>query len=71
MDLHFESFTASLVDVWAFDDSKGAALGRERHWTADIGAGPDGGVDNLLSALVDDAVVIGLEANSNLDLQFS
>ena len=58
VDLHFESFTASFVNVWRFNDSKSTALGGKRNWTGDFGAGADSGVDDLFSALVDDAVVI-------------
>lgn len=58
MDFHFESFTTSFVNVWGFDNSKGAAFGWERNWAGNFGAGADCGVDDLFSALVDDAVVI-------------
>ena len=44
--------------VWGFDNSKGAAFGWERNWAGNFGAGADCGVDDLFSALVDDAVVI-------------
>lgn len=59
VDFHFESFTTSFVNVWRLNNSKSAALGRKRNWTGDFSAGADGGVDDLFSALVDDAVVIG------------
>ena len=65
MDFHLESLAAGFVDVWGFHDGESAALGRERNWAADAGAGANRSVDDLLRALVDDAVVIGLELNTD------
>ena len=65
MNLHFEGFTAGFVDMRGFDDGKGRALGWKRYGTGNGRAGADSGVDDLTSALVDDAVVISLEADAN------
>ena len=65
MNLHFEGFAAGLIDVRALHDGEGAALGREGDRAADVRTGADGGVNDLLGALVDDAVVVGLEADAD------
>lgn len=65
VDFHFKSFATSLVDMWRLHDGEGATLGGKGHGTRNAGAGADGGIDNLLGRLVDDAVVISLEANAD------
>lgn len=66
MDLHFESFAAGFVDVWRLHNGESAALSRQRHRTRDGGAGANRGVNDLFGALVDNTVVVGLEADTNL-----
>ena len=65
MNFHFESFATSLIDMWGFDDGESASLGWKRHWAGDTSTGTDSGVYDLLCALVDDTVVISLEANAD------
>ncbi len=70
VDFHLEGFATGLVDVWGFDDGESAALGRQRHRTGNGRAGADGGVNDLFCALVDHAVIIGLEADADLQTLF-
>ena len=65
VDFHFESFAASFVDVWRLYHCKSAALGWQRDWTRHAGASTNCRINNLAGALVDDAVVIGLEADAD------
>lgn len=67
VDFHFESLAASLVDMWRFHDGKRAALSRQRHWTRDGRTGANRSINDLLRALVNHAVVVRLEANTNLE----
>jgi len=60
VDFHFESFATGLVNVWRFHNGESAALGRQRNWARHLGAGANGGVNDLACALVDHAVVVGL-----------
>lgn len=65
VDFHLKSFTTGLVDMWGFYDSESAAFGRQGHWPRNGSAGTDSRINDLFCALVDDAVVIGLEADTN------
>ena len=65
VDFHFESFATGFVDVWGFYDSESAAFGWKRHWSRDGSSGANCSVDDLFCALVDDTVVISLQANAD------
>src|SRR5665213_4474311 len=49
----------------AFDDRKSAAAGRQRDRSGQAGAGTQRRVDDLLSRLVDNLVVVGLKADTD------
>jgi len=70
MDAHFELLAAFFIDVRAFDDCERAFAGRQRDRAGNLSAGSQGGIDNLLSRLVDDLVVIGLKADADALLYF-
>ena len=65
MDLHLEGFAASFVDVWGLYYSKSTALSRKWHWARNARAGTDSRLDNLASRLVNHAMIVGLEADTN------
>ena len=67
MNLHLESFTTSLVDVWALYDSEGRTLGWKWNWTTYLSTGTDSGVNDLLCTLVDEAMIVCLEADTDLE----
>jgi len=65
VDFHFESFTTGLVNVWRFHNGESAALGRKWHWAGNASAGTNSGVNDLFCALINNAVIISLEADAN------
>ncbi len=67
MDFHFEGFAAGFVDVGAFDYGEGGTFGGEGYGAGDGGAGADGGVYDLLGGLVDDAVIVCFEADTDFE----
>ncbi len=70
VNFHFESFTTGLVDVWRLHNGESAALGWQGYWAGDGRASADSGVNDLFCALVDHAVIIGLEADTDLQTLF-
>ena len=57
--------TAVLVLMHSAQDGDDFLLGGQRDGAGDGSAGALGGLDDLLCALVDDLVVIGLETNAD------
>src|SRR3954468_21023092 len=64
----FELLARLLVDVRRALDGELLDVGRHRHRTRDLGARALGGVDDVLRGLVEDTVIVRLEAD--LDLLF-
>lgn len=62
---HFKHFAALFVDMRALHDREGAAASWQWYRTGDLRAGTKRRVNNLFCRLVDDLVVIGLQANAN------
>ena len=60
-----ELLTAVLILVGGTQDGDDLLLGGQRDGAGHGSAGALGGLNNLLCALVDDLVVIGLQANAN------
>jgi len=60
---HFKSFMAIFEDVWAANDSRGLAISWQRYRSSYLSTGTDRRIDDLLSRLVDNFVVIRLEAD--------
>lgn len=58
MDADFEVISRIFVDEGAFIDGIDAAVSRKRHWAHDLGTRPDGGIQNLLAACVNDACIV-------------
>lgn len=65
VDLHFEGFTASFVNVWRLHNGESAALGWKRDWTANLGASSNRSIHDLARALINHAMIIGFKANAN------
>ena len=65
VNAHFELFTAFFIHVWAFYYRKGTATSWQWDGSCQARAGAQSGVHNLLGSLVDDFVIVGLEANTN------
>ena len=65
MDFHFESFAAGFINVRGFYDGEGRAFRRKRDGTRDGRAGSNRCVDDLFRALVNNAVVVSAETNTD------
>ena len=66
VDAHLEVLAAVLVDVRRADDRVLADLGRQRHRAAHLRLRAQDRLDDLLRRLVDDLVVIRLQADADL-----
>lgn len=63
---HTEVLTPVLVLVRATNDRVAVLLGWQRHWPADARTGANDRLDDLLRRLVDDLVIVSLEADPDL-----
>src|ERR687892_970236 len=66
VDAHLEVLAAVLVLVWRADHREAVLLGGQRDRPPDRRLGAQHGLDDLLRRLVDDLVVVRLQADANL-----
>ncbi len=62
---HLESLVAVLKDVGAANDSGNVSVSWQWYWASYLGTSTNCGIDNLLRRLIDDLIVIGLEADAD------
>ena len=67
VDLHLESLAAGLIDVWGLHYGESGTLGWKWNWTTYLSTGTNCGVDDLLRALINQAMIVSFEANADLE----
>ena len=65
VDPHFELLSSLLVYMRGLNDRESAAVSRQWNWTSNGSSGAERRVYNLFCGLVDNFVIVGLEANTN------
>ncbi len=63
---HFKLFTAFFIDMRAFNDRVKVLLsGRKWNWSSNRSAGSKSCINNLLSGLIDNSMIISFKTNSD------
>src|SRR6516162_11785925 len=66
MGADLELLARLLVDMWRAQHREFLDFGRQRDRTTDARTGPFGSIDDLASRLVENAVIIGPQANADV-----